>query len=82
MKLALVVCTRNKAGQLGVMLGRLGQIKYGSTWEVVVVDNGSTDDTGITLRRHQATYPAWAQAVESESTISRQAERSHDIMRK
>jgi hypothetical protein len=33
MKLALVVCTRNRADQLAVMLGRLAQINHGRTWD-------------------------------------------------
>lgn len=47
MDLSVVICTRNRARQLRDTLAAMTRlaIPVGTVWEVVVVDNGSTDDT-------------------------------------
>jgi glycosyltransferase involved in cell wall biosynthesis len=45
MDLSLVVCTRNRAPQLPEALAALARIQSDRAWELVIVDNGSTDDT-------------------------------------
>ncbi|MEO9250262.1 MAG: glycosyltransferase family A protein, partial [Gemmatimonadaceae bacterium] len=44
-QLSLVVCTRNRSAQLGVTLQRLMRLAFPDSWELVIVDNGSTDAT-------------------------------------
>jgi glycosyltransferase involved in cell wall biosynthesis len=45
MEISLVICTRNRAAQLADCLKSLLQIECSHRWELVIVDNGSTDDT-------------------------------------
>jgi glycosyltransferase involved in cell wall biosynthesis len=42
---ALLICTRNRAAQLGLTLKRVSAIQSRLRWELIVVDNGSTDET-------------------------------------
>jgi glycosyltransferase involved in cell wall biosynthesis len=48
-KIALVVCTRNRADKLDAFFESLKHIQCDSSWELVLVDNGSTDATGDCL---------------------------------
>lgn len=48
-ELSLVVCTRNRASRLGLALQAFSAIRSAATWELVIVDNGSTDDTARVL---------------------------------
>jgi glycosyltransferase involved in cell wall biosynthesis len=43
--LSLVICTRDRAAKLKRCLRRVGEIKSAVKWELVVVNNGSHDDT-------------------------------------
>lgn len=43
--ISLVVCTRNRASQLKQSLDSFARIETDHDWELVLVDNGSTDDT-------------------------------------
>jgi glycosyltransferase involved in cell wall biosynthesis len=45
MDLSLVVCTRNRARQLSAALRSLAALRSTRPWELVLVDNGSTDET-------------------------------------
>ena len=54
--LSLLICTRNRARQLERTLLHVGQLVFDGEWEVIVVDNGSTDDT-------QAVVEAFARAT-------------------
>jgi GT2 family glycosyltransferase len=51
MDLSLVVCTRNRARQLGAALERLACLHGARSWQLVVVDNGSTDETPQVIDR-------------------------------
>jgi glycosyltransferase involved in cell wall biosynthesis len=42
---SLVICTRNRARQLQACLAAVGKIRCRQPWEMVIVDNGSGDDT-------------------------------------
>jgi glycosyltransferase involved in cell wall biosynthesis len=44
---SLVICTRNRAGQLRACLAAVGAIRCRRPWETVIVDNGSGDDTRV-----------------------------------
>jgi glycosyltransferase involved in cell wall biosynthesis len=45
MRISLIVCTRNRADQLRRCLDHLAALDYPHDWELVIVDNGSTDAT-------------------------------------
>jgi glycosyltransferase involved in cell wall biosynthesis len=45
MELSLIICTRNRASQLAESLRSLTRLQYSPPWEVVIVDNGSKDET-------------------------------------
>lgn len=44
-QISLVVCTRNRAPQLQRALSSLCALEFSDPWELLVVDNGSTDNT-------------------------------------
>lgn len=46
---SLVICTRNRASHLRACLGYVSAQSRTSSWELVVVDNGSSDETGTIL---------------------------------
>lgn len=48
-ELSIVICTRNRAKSLDGMLGALSRIRSDRDWEVLLVDNASTDDTATVL---------------------------------
>jgi glycosyltransferase involved in cell wall biosynthesis len=54
--ISLLICTRNRAGQLAQTLERVSAIKSQLKWELVVVDNGSTDKTSAVLGEFAATF--------------------------
>ena len=57
MKLSIVIPTRNRADTIGQQLDALARQQWTDWWEVVVADNGSTDDTRATVERHRSTLP-------------------------
>src|ERR1700751_3210293 len=54
MDLSLVVCTRNRCRQLARCLEAIGCIVFARPWELIVVDNGSSDETAAALREFAA----------------------------
>lgn len=56
MDLSLVICTRNRGSRLGPCLSALKRLQYSGLWEIIVVDNNSTDDT----RQHLEAFVAEA----------------------
>ena len=52
--LSLLICTRNRAAQLAQTLKRVSAIQSKLKWELVVVDNGSTDSTSAVLAEYAA----------------------------
>jgi glycosyltransferase involved in cell wall biosynthesis len=51
MKISLIICTRNRAGQLGRCLAKLNEVRSPeSPVEVVLVDSASTDETPRVIR--------------------------------
>jgi glycosyltransferase involved in cell wall biosynthesis len=51
MELSVIICTRNRARQLAAALNSLDCLSTRREWEVVVVDNASTDDTAEVIRQ-------------------------------
>ncbi len=45
MAVSLVICTRNRAEQLAACLAAVANIRCDHPWQLVIVDNGSTDGT-------------------------------------
>ena len=56
MTLSLVVCSRNRASQLDATLRRISMLKSAGSWELVIVDNGSTDETQSVIRGFRARF--------------------------
>jgi glycosyltransferase involved in cell wall biosynthesis len=50
MKASLVLCTRNRAAQLERCLVSIARLNFERDRELILVDNGSTDDTGALIR--------------------------------
>jgi len=55
--LSLVICTRNRAEQLRACLAAVAAIKSSRPWEVIVVDNGSSDRTQAVLEEARGALP-------------------------
>lgn len=55
-KIALVVATRNRAKRLEPFFESLRRLKYDGFWELVVVDNASTDETGECLKAFASSF--------------------------
>jgi glycosyltransferase involved in cell wall biosynthesis len=49
MDISLVISTRNRASQLEQALDSYARLQYEGAWELVIVDNGSTDTTAEVL---------------------------------
>jgi glycosyltransferase involved in cell wall biosynthesis len=70
-KLCVVICTRNRAASLGRALDSLALAlpPRRASWETVVVDNGSSDDTQAVIARFHERLPLRAE-IEPEPGIS------------
>jgi len=55
--LSIVICTRNRAGQLRGTLDSLMAMKTTLSWEAVLIDNASTDETREVIRRAAEVEP-------------------------
>jgi GT2 family glycosyltransferase len=55
---SVIIATYNRASLLEECLQHLAQQSFGRGDEVVIADNGSTDQTGIVVARHAPTFPA------------------------
>ncbi|MBT3066092.1 glycosyltransferase family 2 protein [Rhodoferax sp. U11-2br] len=45
MKISLIVCTKNRAPQLNTTLKKLSELQTADPWEMILVNNGSTDNS-------------------------------------
>jgi glycosyltransferase involved in cell wall biosynthesis len=63
--LSLIVCTRDRSGRLDAFFEALGRMRARAAWELVIVDNGSTDATPVRLE-------ALAGSLEAPVTIVRE----------
>lgn len=58
MKYSVVIATYNRAADLRATLASLAGLRPDGAWEVLVVDNNSTDDTRIVVEHAAAAFPA------------------------
>jgi GT2 family glycosyltransferase len=56
--ISLVIATRNRSRQLAACLQAISNIVFEGTWEVIVVDNGSTDETSAVIDQARSTICA------------------------
>lgn len=59
MKVSVVICTWNRATLLDQTLGNMANLKVppGVAWELIIVDNNSTDNTRHVIAAHSAQLP-------------------------
>ena len=59
MDVTISICTRNRAASLRRTLNSLANMEIvgGTEWEIVVVDNGSSDDTASVIKSFAGTLP-------------------------
>lgn len=60
---SLLICTHNRSALLSDALGSLAQTRTTVPWELVLVDNGSRDDTRRIVAQHEATFPVPLRSV-------------------
>lgn len=53
--ISLIICTRNRAAALQRCLDHVARIAHAPPWQVVLVDNGSNDDTAAVIAAFAAT---------------------------
>lgn len=58
MTVSVIIATYNRAALLDECLAYLGRQPFAAGDEVIVVDNGSTDDTPTVIERHRARFAA------------------------
>ena len=63
-EVSIVICSRNRAQQLRRALDAVAQIRTQHDWEIVVVDNGSTDETPEVIAAARASLPGLRSVVE------------------
>jgi glycosyltransferase involved in cell wall biosynthesis len=61
--ISLIICTRNRGRRLTRCLDAVRQITSGRDWELVIVDNGSTDETSAVAREFVDASPIEAVLV-------------------
>lgn len=55
--ISLIVCTRNRADKLGQCLAAISALETRLCWELLIVDNGSTDGTAAVIRDFLSAFP-------------------------
>lgn len=55
--LSLIISTRNRSNSLSRTLESLRKLRTRLSWELVIIDNGSSDDTQLIIERFVATFP-------------------------
>jgi glycosyltransferase involved in cell wall biosynthesis len=57
MRFTVLICTHNRRDYLADTLAVLSEVRTAQSWEVIVVDNNSTDGTRDLVRAAAATFP-------------------------
>ena len=57
MKYSIVIATFNRSGDLRATLQSLSALEPDGPWEVIVVDNNSTDDTRAVVQEAAGQFP-------------------------
>ena len=73
--LSLIISTRNRCSSLTRTLESLRKLRTCLSWELVIIDNGSSDDTQLIIKRFVATFPG---AVELVSEPKRGLANAHN----
>jgi glycosyltransferase involved in cell wall biosynthesis len=55
--LSLIICTRNRCGQLVRCFETIQRLKFERPWELIIVDNGSTDATAVVIQEFVKAAP-------------------------
>lgn len=63
-RLSLVICTRNRSAQLVRCLEMIRKLHLDNAWEIVLVDNGSTDDTAKVIEAQKDSMPAPVKSIQ------------------
>jgi len=58
----VIVPVRNEAGNVAPLIAEIAAALAGRTFELIYVNDGSTDDTGAELKKLQAQHP-WLRQV-------------------
>jgi glycosyltransferase involved in cell wall biosynthesis len=61
--LSLIISTRNRSSSLTRTLESLRKFRTCLSWELVIIDNGSSDDTRLTIERFVTTFSGAVQLV-------------------
>lgn len=79
LEVSVVICTRNRARQLAEVLDSAAQLDLppGLRWELLVVDNGSSDDTEAVIRSFSDRLPV---RYTREDTPGLSNARNHGVM--
>src|SRR5439155_15197984 len=56
--ISVIVATLNRAALLDECLTHMARQRFEPSDEVIVVDNGSTDETALVIERHRRAFPA------------------------
>jgi len=62
-EVSIIICTRNRASRLSATLDALRALRTEHTYEIIWIDNTSTDDTARVLRTSLSTNPRTKYAV-------------------
>ena len=57
MKFSVIICTHNRADSLSETLATLAKLSTNAEWELIVVDNNSTDSTRIIVEEATEAFP-------------------------
>ena len=64
--LSLIISTRNRSSSLTRTLESLRKLRTCLSWELVIIDNGSSDDTQLIINRFVATFSGTGRAAGDE----------------
>jgi len=65
-QICVAICTRNRRDSLAITLDSLAQVRCSRPWELLVVDNGSSDDTPEIVRSRVGSFPVEVRLVSEE----------------